>query len=192
MSRNADAYTTLMLSLYPPGSAWPRDVDSVRGRILAAIAAEFARIDAAFEQILAERTPRTALWLLPEWEASLGLPDECTGAATTIAERRAIAWARMIATGGQSPAYFIEVARALGYEIEIDQFRARWYGRRPMGGHYGGQEMQAVWRVRVADTTRPRRYGRSYCGEPYTTWGNYPLVCLLRRLAPAHTTVLFS
>ena len=191
--RDAAAYAGLMLSLLPPGSAWPRDPDSVRGRMLAAIAAEFARIDAYYEQILAERTPRTALWLLPEWEASLGLPDECTGPGATIAERRAIAWARMIATGGQSPAYFVDVARALGYEVEIVQYRARIYGRRRMGSHYGGEEMQHVWRVvERSGTVRPRRYGQAYAGEPYTTWGNWPLVCLLRRLAPAHTVVLFS
>ncbi|MBX9635644.1 MAG: YmfQ family protein, partial [Magnetospirillum sp.] len=99
LTRDVDRYVRLMLSLQPHGRAWSRDTNSVRGRHFAGMAAEFARIDDFFEQILAERSPRTAFWLLPEWEKSLGLPDECTGQAETIAERRAIAHARMIATG---------------------------------------------------------------------------------------------
>jgi uncharacterized protein YmfQ (DUF2313 family) len=192
-SRDAARYARLMLSLQPPGRALSRDPDSERGRYFAAMAVEFARIDDVFEQLLAERSPRTAYWLLPEWETSLGLPDECTGQAETIAERRAIAHARMIATGGQDPAYFEEVAKALGYDITITQYRARWFGYRRCGEHYGGEDMQWTWKVTcTTGTIRPRRFGQAFMGEPYSTWGNYPLVCLIRRLAPAGTVVLFD
>lgn len=193
MERGTERYTRLMLALLPPGRAFPRDPDSVRGRTYSALAEEFARIDATFEQILTERSPRTAYALLSEWEAVLGLPDDCTGGAETIAERRAAAHARMIATGGQSPAYFVEVAKALGYDITITQYRARWSGMRRFGQRYGAEDMQFTWRVTATTgTIRPRRHGAAYHGEPYKTWGNYPLVCLIRRLAPAHTTVLFD
>jgi len=42
------------------------------------------------------------------------------------------------------------------------------------------------------DQIRPRRFGAAFMGEPYTRWGNQPLVCTIRRLAPAHTVVLFE
>lgn len=190
---DADRYIRLLLSLLPRGRVWPRDPNSVRGLYFAAWAEEFSRIDAFFELILAERSPRTAYWLLPEWERSLGLPDECTGQAETIADRRRIAHARMIATGGQDPAYFVEVAKALGYDITITQFRARWFGYRRCGELFGGEDMQWTWKVTcTTGTIRPRRFGAAYMGEPFTTWGNYPLVCLIRRLAPAGTVVLFD
>lgn len=193
MARDTETYARLMLALLPPGRAWPRDPNSLRGRMVAAQSGEFARIDTAFEQILAERSPATALLLLAEWEAVLGLPDDCTGGAETIAERRAAAHARMIATGGQSPAYFVELARALGYDITITQYRARWSGRRRCGDFFGSEDMQWTWRVTcTTGTIRPRRFGQSFCGEKFTTWGNYPLVCMIRRLAPAGTVVLFE
>lgn len=191
--RDVDRYTRLMLSMQPRGRAWSRAPNSERGRYFAGLAAEFARIDAFLELILAERSPRTAFWLLPEWEKSLGLPDECTGQAETIAERRAIAHARMIATGGQDPAYFEEVAKALGYDITITQYRARWSGYRRFGERYGDEDMQWTWKVTcTTGTVRPRRFGHAFMGEPFTTWGNTPLVCLIRRLAPAGTVVLFD
>ena len=93
--RDRDAYTGIMLSLLPRGMLWPRDPESVRGRLYSAHAAEFARIDALLEQLIAERSPATALLLLKEWETVLGLPDQCTVQAETIAERRAAALARM-------------------------------------------------------------------------------------------------
>lgn len=193
MERDAARYARMMLALLPPGRAWPRDPDSLRGRMYAASASEFARIDAWLEQILAERSPSTAYALLAEWESVLGLPDDCTGAAETIAERRAIAHARMIATGGQSPAYFVEIAKALGYDITITQHRARWYGRRHFGQPYGDEDRQFTWTVTTTTgTIRRRRFGAAFHGEPYMTWGNYPLVCLIRRLAPAGTVVLFT
>lgn len=193
MARDAETYAHMMLALLPPGRAWPRDPNSLRGRMFAGHAAEFARIDAAFEQVLAERSPSTAYALLAEWEMVLGLPDDCTGGVETIAERRAAAHARMIATGGQSPAYFVEVAKALGYDITITQYRARWFGRRKCGEPFGSEDMQATWRVTcTTGTIRPRRFGQAFCGEKFTTWGNYPLVCMIRRLAPAGTVVLFD
>lgn len=193
MARDAETYARMMLALLPPGRAWPRDPSSLRGQMFEAQAAEIARIDATYEQLLAERSPSTAYALLAEWEAVLGLPDECTGGAETIAERRAAAHARMIATGGQSPAYFVEVAKALGYDITITQYRTRWSGMRRCGQSYGAEDMQFTWRVTATTgTIRPRRFRAAFHGERYTTWGNYPLVCLIRRLAPAGTAVLFA
>jgi len=188
-----DWVTRGLMALHPRGALWPRDPGTVRYELMASLAAELARVIQAYEQILAERSPRTALQLLAEWEEVLGLPDPCSGEPETIAERRAIAHARMIATGGQSPAYFVELARALGFEIEIVQYRARWFGLRRFGELYGGEDMQFTWRVvERSGTTRPRRFGAAFHGEPYTVWGNLPLVCTLRRLRPAHTEIIFS
>src|SRR5260363_17238 len=57
--------------------------------------------------------------LLPEWEATLGLPDPCTGPLSTVQARRAQAVARFANTGGQSAAHFIRMAAQLGYAISI-------------------------------------------------------------------------
>jgi uncharacterized protein YmfQ (DUF2313 family) len=193
MGHTAQEYARAALGLLPPGAAYPRDLDSTRGRLFAALGEGLADIEAALEQLLLERSPRTAFLLLREWEISLGLPDECSASAETIAERRAAAHARWIATGGQSPAYFEMVAKALGYDVTITQHRARWFGRRRFGEFYGGEDMQFVMTVACTKgTIRPRTYGQAFHGEPFTRWGNEPLVCMMRRLAPAHMTVIFK
>lgn len=193
MSVLAERYTRMLMALLPPGAIWPREPGTVRHALMSATAEEMALIHQWLEAILAERSPRTALYLLSDWERVLGLPDDCTGPAETIAARRAQAHARMVSTGGQSRAYMIEVARALGYGIEIIEHRTRYHGLRRHGEHYGGPDMQFTWTViERSGTVRLRRYGQAFHGEPYQTWGNYPLVCLIRRLAPAHTIVLFE
>lgn len=193
MSDLADRYTRQLMALFPVGAAWPRDPGSVRWQVMAAIGAELAAVHTFLVQVLAERSPRTATRLLAEWEAVLGLPDDCVGAPETIAERRRLAHARMVATGGQSRAYFVEQARTLGFDIEIIEYRTRWCGMRRCGEPFGGEEMQFTWRVvEHAGTVRPRRFGEAHCGEPFTVWGNRALVCMLRRLAPAHTEILFD
>lgn len=87
----------------------------------------------------------------------------------------------------------VNAPKALGYDITITQYRARWFGYRLCGEHFGGEDMQWTWKVTcTTGTIRPRRFGSGFMGEPFTTWGNYPLVCLIRRLAPAGTVVLFD
>ncbi len=194
MTHSTDDYIDLLLLLQPRGVIWTRDPGSVRARSAAGLANEMSLVETFLEQILAERSPRTAYYLLGDWEKVLGLPDECTSAEVeTIAERRAVAHARMISTGGQSPAYYIAMAKALGYDITILEYRARWYGRRNFGEFYGGQDMQFVWRVvEKSGSSRWRKYGSAFLGEKYRRWGNYTLLCMIRRTAPAHTIVLFS
>lgn len=193
MSDLAERYTRMLMALLPPGAIWPRDPGTVRHALMSATAEELALIHQWLDSILAERSPRTALHMLADWERVLGLPDDCTGTPETIAERRRLAHARMVSTGGQTKAYMIAIAAALGFEIEITEHRARYHGLRRHGEHYGGPDMQFTWTVTErSGTVRPRRFGQAFHGEPYQTWGNQPLICLLRRLAPAHTAILFA
>ena len=57
---------------------------------------------------------------------TLGLPDDCSiGEVDTIAKRRAAVVSKFISTGGQSRTYFIGIARAIGYNITIKEYRGR-------------------------------------------------------------------
>ena len=57
---------------------------------------------------------------------TLGLPDDCSiGEVDTIAKRRAAVVSKFISTGGQSRTYFIGIARAIGYNITIKEYRRR-------------------------------------------------------------------
>ncbi|MCM0018494.1 MAG: DUF2313 domain-containing protein [Tagaea sp.] len=184
-------YRDQLVVLLPPGPAWTVEPGSTRHRALEALAAEFARIDARMGDLLEESDPRTTLELLPEWERVAGLPDPCAGQATTIAERRARLVRALTARGGQSRAYFIGVAAALGFAVTIEEFFP-FVCVSDCDDSLNPDPWRFVWRVRAPETTVwPFTVG-SGCDEPLASWGNAVLECVIWCLAPAHTQVLFA
>jgi len=194
MARTADDYKQLLKSLLPPGEAFPRDVGTNLDDLLAALAEEWARIDARGDQLIVDGLPATSSELLSDWERVLGLPDKCAGTLeTTMQGRRNAAVSKLTSTGGQSKAYFIAVAKALGYEITISEFRPFRAGLSQAGDPLTNGDWVYTWRVNAPETTIiDFRAGRSSAGEPLRTWGNDTLECKINQLKPAHTITLFG
>lgn len=190
------AYLAQLQALLPPGLAWPRAPGTALSALLEALASEFARTDARARRLIDEADPRGALELLTEWERVCGLPDSCSGElATTLQERRAAVVARLTALGGSSPAYFLALAAAMGYVIEIDEFRPFVTGLNRCGDRLGGgHAVRHQWRVRVSGPRyTPFRAGASQCGDRLGKIVRAEdLECKLKRLKPAHTTLIFS
>lgn len=180
--------------LMPQGAAWPREPGTLMDALLAAIAeraaAQHARIGTLAD---AESFPAAAAEMLSDWERAYGLPDGCGSEGDSVAQRRAALLARIAERGGQSRAYFIGVAAALGFEVTIEEFRPFRAGAGRAGEPVYGQDWAFVWRVNAPETTVvPFRAGISAAGDPLRSWGNARLECVIRRIAPAHTVVLFS
>lgn len=199
-ARDDIAYREMLAALLPRGRAWPRDPHSVNMRLLHSEADELARIDARASDLLEESDPGTALELLGDWERVAGLPDACTPAPDSIAERRAALIARLTGQGGQTPAYFVELAASIGYVITIDEFRPFRAGMR-CGERLYDTAWAHAWRVNVqpaaVDTgsgvsVRYFRAGQSRAGERLVGYGSLDLECLITRARPAHTIVLFA
>lgn len=190
------AYQAQLQALLPPGLAWPRARGSTLTALLEALAAEFARADARTWKLIDESDPRSALELLTDWERVCGLPNACSAElATTLQERRAAVVARLTAIGGASPAYFIALASATGYAIEIDEFRPFVAGLSRCGDRLnGGHAVRHQWRVRVSGPRyTPFRTGASQCGDLLGKIARAEdLECKLRRLKPAHTNLIVS
>jgi len=186
-------YLLQLQALLPPGDAWPREPDAVLTRLLLGLAHELARVDGRAGNLLDEVDPRTALEMLAEWERVCGLPDSCAPLGETIQRRRAAVVARLTARGGQSPAYYVALAAALGYAVEIEEFRPFRCGESGAGDALYDDDAVHAWRV-VAPATTVTYFGAgvSGAGEPLAGWGNAALECAIRRHAPAHTTVLFG
>lgn len=184
-------FLAALQSLLPRGRVWPRDSDAVQTKTLAGCAPTYARLTDRANNLITDSFPASTYELLPEWEASLGLPDPCAGEAPTVPQRRAQVISRLTATGGQSIAYFTAVAAALGYAITITQFVPSRFGR-PFGRLFGGAAWAFAWQVNAPTfTVSSLQFGGSF-GSPFSTWGNNVLQCELETYAPAHTTVLFS
>lgn len=185
-------YEHLLASLLPQGAAWPRESTSVLRRLLNGLAAELFRVDSRSVDLLAESDPRLASELLEEWERMVGLPDPCVTAALGVQARRAAVESRLTSVGGQSRAFFMELAGRLGYTITIDEFASE--AAAIAGGiPYTGTSWAHTWRVNAPpQTVRTFRVGEARVGEPLRSWGNEQLECAFNRLKPAHTVLLFA
>lgn len=177
MSLNAEAYTRHLQQLLPPGVAWTRDPEALLTQLLRALADELARVDGSIHRLMDEADPRTTGQLLGDWEDTAGLPDPCVTEPQSTEERRKSLRGRLTATGGASAVYFVAIAEGLGY---VDPFV--------------DEPQVHVWRMNLHEDTNVTafRAGQSTAGEALRTWGNESLECLLERLKPAHTRVLFA
>lgn len=195
MSMSVEQYRDLLAALAPPGAALPKDLDSEWMQLLAALGAELARLDGRADDLSDEADPRSALELLTDYERVCGLPDGCTGDATTLQERRDRVVATLTAQGGQSLAYFQSLAEGLGYSVTIEEFRPFICGLSCCDDTLGGAASNRhYWRVRVHG---PRvtlfRCGASRCSDLLGSIAEAEdLECLLQRLAPAHTVLIFA
>ncbi|NHO43360.1 DUF2313 domain-containing protein, partial [Acetobacter fabarum] len=82
-----DMFRSAFMSLLPTGPIWPRGEGSVLYKISGAWAASFARSSDRAGNLLVDAFPTSTTELLPEWEATLGLPDPCAGVNPSIAQR---------------------------------------------------------------------------------------------------------
>lgn len=185
-------YAAALTALLPSGRVWPRGAASVESQAMAALAPTPQRAAASAQALMTDAFPPTAVDLLPEWEQTLGLPDPCAGPDPTVALRQAQVAARFSAGGGQSLPYFVSFAKTLGYQIAITQFRPFTAGSRT-GTPLYGEGWAHAWQVNAPQFSISYfAAGAGAAGEPLATWGNTVLQCELRRLSPAHTTVIFN
>jgi uncharacterized protein YmfQ (DUF2313 family) len=178
----------------PRGAAWPRGSAAVLTQYFGAIADCVADLHARAAD-LSERESDIAqtIELLPEWEAQYGLPDPCTPAGATIQQRQAALVAKEAQQGGQSAAYFIAVASALGFTITISTFAVAQIGISTIGQPMNGTPWRFAWQINAPlNTVTPARIGLSSIGEPLAAWGNATLECRMRQIMPAETWLIFS
>ncbi len=163
--RDPDAFHHALLALLPLGEVWGRGPGTVLSRVmrgLAGVIARWANDTANF--LLVEAFPPTSAGLLPDWERVLGLPEPCFPVAQTIAERRmAVREKLRRRPGGQSRAYFYELAERLGYHE-----RASAATELPFALP---AELSRPKHIRIREY-RPFMCGVSRCGDP--AWGVAP------------------
>lgn len=193
MGLSADNYRRGLQALLPTGAAWPREADRTFTRFLAALADEFARVDARAGILIEEIDPRITSELLPDWEQAFGLPDQCSAQSETLTARRAALLARMTTTGGQSAQYFIDLSAALGFTVSVSEFRQFRVGQSAVGDALYGDDWVYAWQVNAPlDTIQEFRVNQNAVGDPLRSWGNTSLECVISARKPAQSFVIFS
>ncbi len=188
--RDAADYHAQLRALLPPGPAWDAELVPEVDGALRGLAAELARVDARGYDLLNEADPLTLHELVPDWERVMQLPDPCTGGAPTLDDRKKAIRQRLTALGGQSAAYFEQMARRQGYtNAKVVAHRAPRFGRARFGlATFGTWAQQHMWTLYAGERlSGGRRFGVSYWGERFGSNPATALECLVRRAAPAHT-----
>lgn len=194
MRATVQDYLGRLQALLPSGPVWPRDEDAWLTKLLTALAAPFTRLHNRGVDVMEEADPRLATETLVEWEDDLGLPDACSAeAATTLQERRRVAHNKLTARGGQSPAYLVERAAALGFPVTITEYRPFRAGMSQAGDPLTNDGWVHTFRVNAPPVTIVEfRAGVSAADEPLAKWGNELLECGIKTRRPAHTNALFG
>ncbi|WP_024303334.1 YmfQ family protein [Pseudogulbenkiania sp. MAI-1] len=193
MAVSADRYRQQLQALLPPGIALQAEPDSELDILLSRLAGFLGEVDASAQIVLAEADPLRALKLLPEWEASLGLPDSCTVGEQTLLARQQAVVAKLTDTGGARIPRYLRIANALGYpDATINRFRDHTC-ELTCEDPVCEREWRFVWRLDLPSGTRlVDSTCESGCEEPIRTWGDTMLDCVIHREAPATGTVLIS
>jgi uncharacterized protein YmfQ (DUF2313 family) len=166
-------FTAAMQALMPRGRVWPRGPSATQTAVAQALAAIYQRSTARANELLVDAFPATAVELLPEWISALGVPGPYGTLAPTTAGQQAQVVAALTALGGQSKAYFIALAAAMGVAITITETRP-WRVNDPVNQPCRGNAWGFFWHV-------------SYVGGT-----NAALESLIKLYAPAHTVVAFN
>lgn len=194
MTLSTGDFAAALHALLPRGVAWPREPGTVQAQLVAGLAEVVAMLHARAVVLLeVEADPARTVELLAAWERAYGLPDPCVGEVQTIQQRRASLLGRIAGAGGQSRAYYIAVAAAIGFDVTVEEFVPFRAGTGRAGMPCSDNTWQFTWLIRApAETPRQFRAGQSAAGDPLQVWGNDALECVLGRLKPAHTTLLFA
>lgn len=187
-----NAFEQALAHLLPQGAAWPRDAQSVWMRLLAGLAGLLLEQHDYTHVVATEWLPHTTRTRLEEWEAALGLPDPCFGAAQSYEQRRAAVLARLRGYQGayadSSPAALGAIAAycaALGTPATVTYHTPFRVGRDRVGRRLGINDGKLY--VSIVASSTPFRVGVGRVGSRLI---EYPpqvveLACALDRVVPA-------
>lgn len=185
-------FTSALLGLLPRGRVWPKELSSIQAQAMSCYAPTFQRLSDSALNLIEDLFPATTVNFLDEWEATLGLPDPCSGPSPTFQGRRQQVVARLSNSGGQSIQFFTAYALGLGYTITVKQFAPFRCGQSTCGQQLGGPDWFFTWAIQTkVNTVNYFRVGQAATGEPLSSWGNAVLECELTEVKPSHTVLQF-
>lgn len=188
------AWLSALQALLPPGRALTVDPGSVLTRLLEAMAARILAAEVAMLDLLRQMDPRVATDLLPDWERLLGLPDDCAPSGQDLGDRQMAAYGRLTELGGQSRAYFIDLAERNGEPgVEISEFRPADCTTDCDGSLLSDSDAH-TWRVNIPRAAQSVRIMN--CNSPANAalqmYTPSAIECFFNERKPAQTKVIFA
>lgn len=181
-----DDYASLLYHLLPPGPAWEGDNALLEG-LAPSLAAVHQRGDALMQEI----NPAQTVELIDRYERLCGLPDSCAPEGTqTLLQRQQRLDAKINVAGGINEQFYRNQLDALGYtSVTIDQFQNLNATPNPEWG----DKWRYYWRVNIpSDAAMAWQTCNSACNSAIRTWGDTVVECVIDKLCPSHTVVIFA
>lgn len=191
MDSLTDAYTQLLDKLLPRGPAW-----SQHDRLLSGLAPSLAAAQKRVDELVPETDPRSTTELIDRWEAICGLPDSCAPPGVqTLAQRQQRLDAKVNLVGGITEDFYLQQLSALGYpDATITRFyKDEFLCTSPCINALYSDDWNFYWQVNMPVTTRVTDMTcLGSCTDSLRTWGDTVAECVIHKLCPSHTIVLFS
>lgn len=138
-----------LFSLLPKGRLWTRDRDTDMGDLLLGIAQEFSRTDQRVYDFIRETFASKTDELIELHERDYGLPNPNYNPPDTLEQRREILLAKKSEIGRLDKAYFVELAKTFGYDVEIRTYQPGWCGYLACGDPCGPVSLINYWDMLV-------------------------------------------
>lgn len=208
---SVQSFKRVIAKLLPTGLAWEQVKDHP---FIEGLAGEFCRINDRAADLLREIDPAQTFELIDDWEAMLGIPDECTPADQTISERRAQIIQKLATEGGLSSQFYVDISQFYGFTVQVYDNHPFRVGISRTDGEIGrltnyydtdvfrvgdtvGEALETYnWRYYFTvklpiESVDLFRVGENTVGDQLAVYQNEIIQCTVRKLKPAHAAVFF-
>jgi len=186
----AAQYRQMLGALLPRGPAW--DADDL---LLTGLAPSLAELHGRGDALMLETDPRSVTELIDRYEEISGLPDSCAPPGVqTLQQRRQRLDAKLNLAGGINEAFYLEQLEALGYTgVTITRYKKSQFTCISVcTDSLYSDEWRYYWRVNMPAATQINPMTAiSNATDSLRTWGDTTAECVLNKLAPSHTYVIF-
>lgn len=183
-------YEQMLGALLPRGPAWDSDDPLLMG-----MAPSLSRVHSRGDALMLEIDPRTVTELIDRYENISGLPDSCTPAGTqTLTQRRKRLDSKLNLIGGINEAFYRAQLDSLGYtEATITRYpKSAFTCVSNCTDSLFTNEWRYYWRVNIpASAQISPMTCVDNCTDSIRSWGDTVVECVLTKLAPSHTYVIF-
>lgn len=185
-----EQYRQMLGALLPRGPAW--DADDL---LLTGFAPSLAAVHSRSDALMLETDPRSVTELIDRYEQISGLPDSCAPPGVqTLQQRRQRLDAKLNLPGGINETFYLSQLRALGYnDVTITRYnKSQFTCISDCTDSLYSDEWRYYWQVNMpASTQITPMTAISNCTDSLSMWGDTIAECVLNKLAPSHTNVIF-
>lgn len=183
-------YEQMLGALLPRGPAW-----DYSDPLLSGCAPVLSRVHARGDALMLEVDPRSVTELIDRYENIAGLPDSCAPAgAQTLQHRRQRLDAKINLVGGINEAFYRAQLDALGYDdATITRYpKSSFTCNSLCTDSLFNDEWRYYWRVNIPSSAQVNPMTCvGDCTDSIRTWGDTVVECVMTKLAPSHTYVIF-